>query len=103
MLELLLILSPKYTPAFQVWAIYGSKRENSWQIRPQKEKKPGKQEHYLFNFVPSELALPPDDISVCSHKSQYFPVSPFTIDFYVGHINGMWNYLNYILPSVRSK
>ena len=57
-------------------------------VRPQK-KNPGKQEHYLFNFMNSELALPPDGISICSHKSQYFPVSPFTIDFYVGHINSM--------------
>ena len=59
-------------------------------LKKEKKKKPRKEEHYLFNFVPSELALPPDDISICSHKSQYFPVSPFTIDFYVGrHINGM--------------
>lgn len=52
--------------------------------------------------MPSELALPPDGISIF-HKSQYFSVSPFKIYFYVGHVNSIWNYWNYILPSVGSK
>ena len=71
----------------------GFSRREYWSGVPllylKRKRKPGKQEHYLFNFMPSELALPPDGISICSHKSQYFPVSPCTIDFYVGHINSM--------------
>lgn len=39
--------------------------------------------------MPSALALPPDGISICFHRSQYFPVSPFEIDFYVVHINSI--------------
>lgn len=46
-------------------------------------------QYYLFNFMASALALPPDGISICFHRSQYFPVSLFEIDFYVGHVNSI--------------
>lgn len=54
-----------------------------------KKKQPRKLQCYLFNFMPFAFAFLPHSISTCFQKSQYFSVSPFKVDFYVGHVKSI--------------